>query len=534
MSQYQQKTHSLWQEDSRIYFHPLASDKTTDVCIIGAGISGLTIAYNLLQQGLQVLVIEKESIGQNETGFSTAHISNALDDRYALLEKWHGVEGGRLAYESHTEAIDHIERIIAKEKLDCDYTRAEGYLFLGQGHDESLLQEEMRAAREAGFKDVEFLARAPVSFFESGPCLRFPRQAQFNPFKYLKGLALAVRSWGGEIFTQTHAVSIHGGVPGQVKSDGGFTISSQHIVVATNVPINDLVTMHTKEAAYRTYAIGLPIPAAHVVPSLFWDTSDPYHFVREHYMPNKNYDVLIVGGEDHRVGQCEHPEKQYAKLLEWTQLRLGINSEVLYKWSGQIIEPIDGLAYIGRNPGDYENVYIVSGDSGHGITHGTIAGMIIPDLIAGQGNKYEALYDPARFNWKCLGNYTRENIQGGKQYKDWLTHNREIPKREDLGINEGAIITEGLHKIAVYRDEDGDFHEFSAACPHLKGVLKWNSLEQTWDCPVHGSRFNRAGEVLNGPALSGLTPKDHLEIETKIPTSEAPEKRSPYEESPPP
>jgi glycine/D-amino acid oxidase-like deaminating enzyme/nitrite reductase/ring-hydroxylating ferredoxin subunit len=445
-----------------------------------------------------------------------------LDDCYYHHRKWHGTEGGRLAYESHTEAIHLIEKIIADENISCDFSRVDGYLFLGPEHDESYLEDELQAAHAVGFTDVALLNRAPASFFESGPCLHFPQQAQFDPLKYLKGLARAIKNLGGEIYMQTRVVDVKGGPHAVIKTAGGYDINCEHIVVATNVPINDLVTMHTKEAAYRSYVIGIRVPVGHIVPALFWDTTSPYHFVRMHFLPDQDYDVLIVGGEDHRVGQCEHPEKQFLKLKEWAMLRLGISPDVVYQWSGQIIEPIDGLAYIGRNPGDEENVFIATGDSGHGITHGTIAGQILRDLITNQENKFASLYNPSRFNWKCLGTFARENFMGAAQYTDWLSIDEKERNREDLAPGQGAILSEGIHKYAVYRDLEGQFHEFSAACPHLKGVVRWNATEQTWDCPLHGSRFSSRGEALNGPALTGLVPKDHIAL--KVPEKKKIEK----------
>ncbi len=213
-----------------------------------------------------------------------------------------------------------------------------------------------------------------------------------------------------------------------------------------------------------------------------------------------------MGGEDHRVGQRQHPEDSYIALEKWGRDRLGIQSDVLFRWSGQIIEPLDGLAYIGLNPGDKENVYIVSGDSGHGLTHGTIAGMVLSDLIRGVENRYAGIYDPARFNWKRIGQFTRENYKGAIQYADWFMAD-EMRSPDELLAGEGAIFSDGVHKIAIYKDENGHLHEFSAACPHLKGVIRWNSAEKTWDCPFHGSRFSKYGEVLNGPSMSNLQPR---------------------------
>ncbi|WP_413290392.1 FAD-dependent oxidoreductase [Bdellovibrio sp. HCB337] len=526
MSHLQQSTHSPWQKLIGPVFPRLNSDIKTDVCVIGSGISGLTTAYLLLQKGFQVAVIDKESFGNCETGFSTAHITSALDDRFAQLRRWHGDDGLRLAYESHHEAIKLIERIVRDEHIECEFEKVDGYLFQGEPNSTGPLDVELEAIHAAGFTDVKLLDRAPVSFFESGPCLQFPNQAQFHPLKYLQGLLRVIRRSGGEVYQQTKAVEVKGGPLAFVKTEQGFKISCRHIVVATNVPINDLVTMHTKEAAYRTYVIGMKVPQGEVTPALFWDTEDPYHYVRIERVPGQDYDLLIVGGEDHRVGQNDNPQRLYLNLEDWTRLRLGLTGEIVYRWSGQIIEPIDGLAYIGRNPGDEDNVYIASGDSGNGITHGSVAGMILSDLIAGQVNPWASLYDPRRFNWKGLGTYARENWKGASKYADWLTvQDRRRP--EELLPGEGAILSDGIGKIAVYRDEEGYLHEFSAACPHLKGMLHWNSLEKTWDCPFHGSRFNPVGEVLNGPAFSNMSPKETSHLTT--PPSKKPEQEKPLQ-----
>lgn len=524
MSHLQQFSHSPWQKITGPAYPRLEKNIKTDVCIVGSGISGLTTAYLLLKKGYQVTVIDKESFGNCETGFSTAHITNALDDRYVQLRKWHGENGTRLACESHTEAIQLIERIVHEENIDCDFEKMDGFLFLGANTNNSYLDDELAATRAAGLTDVEILSRAPVFFFESGRCLRFPRQAQFHPLKYLNGLCKAIVAMGGQIFHQTKAIEVQGGPLAFVKSENGFRISCNHIVVATNVPINDLVTMHTKEAAYRTYVIGMKVPQGEVAPALFWDTEDPYHYVRIQRVPGADYDLLIVGGEDHRVGQNDDPQRLFMNLEDWTRLRLGQSGEVIYRWSGQIIEPIDGLAYIGHNPADEDNVYIVSGDSGNGITHGTVAGMLLRDLIAGIANPWAPLYDPRRFNWKGLSNYARENWKGTSHYADWLTV-KDHRRPEELIPGEGAILTDGLNRIAVYRDEAGYLHEFSASCPHLKGQLHWNSLERTWDCPVHGSRFNPIGEVLNGPAYGNLAPKE-------VPPLTKPPSKKPGQEKP--
>lgn len=180
-------------------------------------------------------------------------------------------------------------------------------------------------------------------------------------------------------------------------------------------------------------------------------------------------------------------------------------AEVRFRWSGQVMEPMDGMAFIGRNPGMEDNVFIVTGDSGNGMTHGTIAGLLLTDMIHGRPNRWADLYSPSRVTVSAAADFLRENSNMAAQYVDWLTAG-DAEKEKLIPPGKGAIVRSGLTKIAVYRDEAGQFHECSAVCPHLKAIVQWNDGEQTWDCPAHGSRFDCFGHVVNGPANENLSP----------------------------
>ncbi len=503
-----QHEHSIWQKLDRPAFSSLSEDVAADVCIIGAGISGLTTAYHLLREGRSVVIIDRESeLAQRDSGLTSAHLSNALDDRYMNLRRLHGEEGARLAADSHTTAINEIERICREEEIVCDFRRVPGFLFLSKDHDREYLQDEYDAALAAGVSDLELLARAPISLFDTGPCLKFGRQAQFHPVKYLIGLARAVQRSGGRIFMQTPATEIEGGHPARVHTAFGHRILCEDVVVATNVPFNDRIIVQTKIAAYRTYVLGMEIPYGSFHPALVWDTADPYHYMRLVRDESTLKDTLIVGGEDHRTGHEEHPKRRFTKIEEWINRRLNLEGPITECWSGQIIEPIDGLAYIGRNPNDADNVYIATGDSGHGLTHGTIAGLLIKDLIANRDNRWTDLYDPGRLNIRGIGTYLRETFQSTAPYSDWLAAS-DVGSVDEIEAGQGAVIRDGLRKLAVYKDDYGTTHCLSATCTHLGGVVRWNSAEKTWDCPCHGSRFNRFGDVLNGPAPTALRSAD--------------------------
>jgi glycine/D-amino acid oxidase-like deaminating enzyme/nitrite reductase/ring-hydroxylating ferredoxin subunit len=501
------KSLSVWAGTAEVPGRPsLASDVTTDVCIVGAGIAGLTTAYLLAKEGRAVVVLDDGPIGGGETGRTTAHLASALDDRFHHLEQIHGETGSRLAGQSHAAAIDRIEAIVSEAGIACDFARVDGYLFVAPGEPEDELDREAEAARRAGL-EVEKIARAPLGSFDTGPALRFARQAQFHPLRYLSGLAKAVLAAGGQIYSGVHVEEFAGGSKAHVKTAAGGTVAGKAIVVATNTPVNDRVVMHTKQAPYRTYAIALDIPAGSVPKALFWDTADPYHYVRIQQQGGGRPDLLIVGGEDHRTGQADDIEERWTRLEGWTRERLPMSQRVTYKWSGQVLEPADSLAFIGRNPLDQDNVFIATGDSGQGMTHGTIAGLLITDLIQGRTNPWSHLYDPARRSIRAMKDYATELARSQKGYVPWVTP-AEVTSVQEIPAGEGRILREGLHKIAAYRGPAGDVCQLSATCPHLGCIVEWNAGEKTWDCPCHGSRYAPDGHVLNGPAITGLARKD--------------------------
>jgi Rieske Fe-S protein len=213
--------------------------------------------------------------------------------------------------------------------------------------------------------------------------------------------------------------------------------------------------------------------------------------------------MLIIGGEDHKTGQADDTEMRYARLEEWARTRFPMMGAVQFRWSGQVIEPHDGLAFIGRNPLDHDNIYVVSGHSGNGMTYGTIAGLLLTDLIQGRENPWAALYDPARVTLGAAKTFAEETSNMAVQYADWLTEGDAKPDAV-VPPGTGVVMRQGLTKIAVYCDSHGEQHECSAVCPHLGGIVRWNHAEKTWDCPCHGSRFDPYGRVINGPSNKNL------------------------------
>ena len=498
-----QASNSIWMATADTPLQPRLQDNVrTDVCIIGAGIAGLTTAYLLSREGRSVVVLDDGPIGGGMTGRTTAHLTNAFDDRYLDVEKLHGEEGARFTAESHTAAIDKVEDIVRAENIDCDFRRCDGFLFVVPPDTQELLDDELAATHRAGLTDVEKVARAPIESFDTGPALRYPRQAQFHPLKYLNGLVRAIARDGGKLFSHTHAATIEGGENARVETTAGPVITCETIVVATNTPVNDRVAIHTKQAPYVTYVIGAAIPKGSVPVALYWDTLDPYHYVRVQTL--NDHDVLIVGGEDHKTGQESDCYERWGKLESWTRERFPQIGDIEFRWSGQVMEPVDYLAFIGRNPLDSDNVFIATGDSGQGMTHGTIAGMLLTDLIQERQNRWADLYSPSRVTLRATPEFAGENINVAAQYADYVTAG-DIKSEDELKPGQGAVMRHGLSKIAVYRDENGAIHKRSAVCPHLGCVVAWNACEKTWDCPCHGSRYSAEGRVYQGPANTDLS-----------------------------
>ena len=471
-----------------------------DIVVVGAGVAGLTTALCCAQEGRRVWVIDRQGAGEGETLRTTAHLASAIDDRFKKLAQWHGKDGARAAVESHAEAIDWIEDICSSTPDRCGFQRVPAYLFSYDGKLDRL-KEELEAAAEAGL-DVSWQEQGIPGLSHLGPALRYEHQGRVDMGRYLRTLAEACRA-NGVRFVLGEVTAVKGGERPELTVDGN-TVHASAVVLATNVPFHERVAVHTKQAPYRTYVVAGPVDEGTLPDALIWDNGDPYHYVRL-AEDEEGGRVAIVGGEDHKTGQ-DHDPGAYVRLQDWAREKLPGTSTFTYDWSGQVLEPADGLAFIGADPGDEKNVYVVTGDSGNGVTHGTLGGLIITDLIVGRPNRWAALYDPQRKQLRSPGGWLHENANVALQYRDWLAGG-DVKDAELLAPGEGAVVRHGIHRVAVYRTAEGELHAHSARCPHLGCSVRWSPQEKSWDCPCHGSRFEAVtGRVLNGPASEPLAP----------------------------
>jgi glycine/D-amino acid oxidase-like deaminating enzyme/nitrite reductase/ring-hydroxylating ferredoxin subunit len=499
----QEHTRSFWMDTPVADATALDSSQTADVVVVGSGIAGLSVAYELALRGRSVIVVDRGRIGSGMTARTTAHVASALDDLYTELIKARSLTVAKLLYQSLAVSIDRAEAIQAAEGIDCDFRRLDGYLVLAPGTHASELDDELEACAQAGVPVTDCREQTPLHAKNLVRSLKFPQQGRFHPMKYLAGLARAIERRGGRLFADTCVTSAeekNGEV--LVKTASAFELRAKDVVVATNSPIVDRVAIHTKQAPYRTYVIASTLPRGSLPDALYWDTLDPYHYVRLQPISERQ-DALIIGGEDHKSGEADDGESRFATIESWARDRLPKMGEITHRWSGQVLEPVDYVGFIGKNPGN-DHLYMVSGDSGQGITNGLVAGMLIPDLITKGASPWTEVYDPARKVGSNLGEFVSENITPLKNFAEYLTSG-EIAAAEKLQPGEGGLYRKGLKKIAACRDLNGVLHARSATCTHLGCVVHWNSLEQCWDCPCHGSQFAPDGTALNGPAISALS-----------------------------
>ena len=495
-------TSPYWNDQAKLPSFPrLTRADDADVVVVGAGITGLTAAHLLAIAGKSVILLERGRCAAVDSGHTSAHLTMVTDERLHTLVARFGKDHAQAAWDAGLAAIAQIAATIGENKIDCDFRRVDGYLHARHGDlaqaDE--LRNEAVLARDLGF-DAEFVDSTPAV---GGPGIRFADQARVHPGKYLAGLAAAAKKAGARIFEHSDADEYCAG-PLSVTANG-HTVTCRDIVIATHDPAMGIrsqaaaTLFQTKLALYTSYVIAGRVPKGRLPDALWWDTEDPYRFLR--IEPGADHDVVIFGGEDHKTGQITDTLALYERL-ETTLTAMLPEFEPTHRWSGQVIQTTDGLPYLGKAT---DHQYQATGFCGNGMTFGTMGAMISSDAIVGRANPWSALFDVGR---TALVNGAWDYVKENLDYPYYMIRDRfagaEGHSLRSVKRGEGKIIECRGRKVAAYRDDHGAATMCSAICTHMGCVVAWNPAERTWDCPCHGSRFTTTGAVISGPAEAPL------------------------------
>lgn len=472
-------------------FPSLYGDTETDTLVVGAGITGLTAAYLLASEGVNVIVVEASEMGNSATSKSSAHLTTESDYSYQELKSKYNLETCIAVAASRKFAISFIENL--SKKFECDFQYVSGYLYTEDPKYLEYLEKEKEIATQAGL-DVYTASLLKLPFSLAG-AIEFKNQGIFNPAKYLNGIASYLNTLPNcKIFEHSRVIRRDENL---VYTEFG-SVRARNIIYATHYPL--FFDLHqTLAYPYRSYMLCARVNED-TGDEIYWDTFDPYFYTRTYFVNGQKY--LVLGGADHKTGKNTGMDP-FDTLESYLRLRYSVDS-IDFRWSNQYYEPADGLPYIGRN--SKGNEYIATGYSGDGLTNGTIAGYIISQEILGLEKKlWNGIFDSKRFNvLASAGKFIKENADVAKHYimDRFNTQNRDVV--DNLSLGEGTVIEENDEKIAVSVDNQGNFNYVKANCTHLNCLVAWNPIEKTWDCPCHGSRFKSDGNIITGPAVRNL------------------------------
>lgn len=493
---------SYWIEtarENRKDHKKLENNITTDVCIIGGGLTGLSVAYYLKESKLRVCILERDEICSHTSGNTTGKITSQHGLFYNYLIDSKGVDYAKMYLKANEKAIQNIADIINKEKIDCDLKYEDSYVFTQKLDEVSKIKDEVEEINTIYGRNsikAEFVKEIDLPINIMG-AIKFSNQAQFHPVKYAYGLIDSMKNV--EIYENTKAVDLRKKDSKYViTAENGKTIECKYVVIATNYPIiNTPGYYFLKMYQVMSYIIAIK-PNEKIYNGMYINSEEPTISIRN------QGDLVLIGGNSHKTGAKIDLKNAY-NYLEKVASQIYPKYELKYKWCTEDCVSLDKIPYIGEFSNLMPNVYIGTGYKKWGMTSSNISGKIISDKILRKENAYEEVFKSTRMepikNIKEVENMAKETINS------LILNKLDIPKDtiEKVNTNEGKIVQIDGKKVGIYKDEKGKIYAINPICSHLGCELSWNNIENTWDCPCHGSRFDYMGRSIYAPSIKDIS-----------------------------
>jgi glycine/D-amino acid oxidase-like deaminating enzyme/nitrite reductase/ring-hydroxylating ferredoxin subunit len=482
-------------------YPPLRGEVAVDVAVIGGGITGLTTATLLKRAGATVAVIEAGRIASGTTGSTTAKVTSLHSLIYAELVKNLGVERARIYADANQAGVAWVADFVRESGIDCDLARLPALTYTDDPARVADIEAEVDAAQQLGL---------PASYTETTDlpypvlaAVRFEDQLAFHPRKYCLGMAAGIPGNGSHLFEMSRATDVEDADPCVVTTEQGV-MRAGHVVLATQIPFLDRGAFFAKTSPSRSYAMAVRIDGP-LPEGMYLGVGEVTRSVRPHWLGEEGF--LIVGGEGHKVGEDPDTRKRYETLEAWGRAQFPVRS-IDYRWSAQDYMPADNVPYIGLMTLGSDRLLTATGFKKWGLSTGTFAGMILSDAILGRENPWASLFDATRVDLThSAKSLITENLDVARRFVGDRVAAVQAPSVDELAAGEGGIVEISGEKAAASRDEEGVVHAVSPACAHLGCLVSWNTAEATWDCPCHGSRYDRDGRVIQGPSVRDLERK---------------------------
>lgn len=491
---------SIWRDSVNLpNFPKLDRDLEVDVVIIGGGITGITSAYLLVNEGVKVALLEAGKLLHGTTGHTTAKISAQHGLIYDRFIGNFGMEKTKLYYEANAGALEYIKKLVEKHRISCQFKEQDAYIYATTNNTACELEKEMKAYQQLGIEG-ELVDKIPFNLAIKS-ALMMKNQAQFHPLKYLAYLVQEVTQKGGLIFENMTAVNIKTGEYPKVLTDDGPSVTGRYVLSCSHFPFYEGLGLYsTRLRPDRSYVIAAKTKQKYPG-GMYISADEPSRSLRS--VTINGEEMVLIGGQSHKTGQGKNTSEHYKAIEVFGEEVLGLEN-IAYRWSAQDLITLDKIPYIGNLTSCQKNILIATGFGKWGMTNGTAAALLMSDIILDKKNPYRALYTPSRFYPSpSIKNFIVEN---SNVVCELIKGKLEVPKKriKDLSNDEGAIISINGHKKGAYKDKDGNVHIVDTTCTHVGCEVRWNDGERTWDCPCHGSRFSYTGEVVEGPAEKPL------------------------------